>query len=95
MVVIEVAEATGVTEEEEAAMAEAIEVHAVDTVAVTEAVEAMVETETEVHVVDMPVVETAEEVVVKVVAHVVAIAALVAHADVRKVAAEEEISNHI
>jgi hypothetical protein len=63
---------------------------AVDTlVAVIEAEEATVATEMAVHVVDTQVVATED--VAK--AHVVAIAALVAHADVPKVAADVEISN--
>ena len=64
---------------------------AVDTlVVVIEAEEATVATEMAVHVVDMPLVETVEEAMT--VVHVVAIAALVAHADVQKVAEDVEIS---
>jgi hypothetical protein len=92
--VIEAVEAVAVAE------TEAVEAMAV---AVIEAVEAMVETEMAVHVVDMPVeviemaVHVADTLVVATEdvakAHVVAIAALVAHADVPKVAADVEISN--
>jgi hypothetical protein len=91
------------TEVEEAMAVVEIEAVEAMAVAVIEAVEAMVETEMAVHVVDMPVVviemvdhvadmlAVATEDVAK--AHVVAIAALVAHADVPKVAADVEISN--
>ena len=84
--VIEVAEAMAVV---------TVVAEAVDTlVAVIEAEEATVATEMAVHVVDTLVVAT-EGVAKATAVHVVAIAALVVHADVLKVAADAEISNQI
>jgi hypothetical protein len=88
VVVIEVHVVDTVEIEAVEAMAVVIEVHVVDT-EVTEVAEVTVATEMAVHVVDTQVVATED--VAK--AHVVAIAALVAHADVPKVAADVEISN--
>ena len=74
------------------AMAEIV-FHVVDMVAI-EAAEATVATEMEVRVVDTLVVAI-EDVAMATVVHAVAIAVIVAHADVQKVAADVEISNQI